>query len=292
MKKLMLLPILALIFVSCRKDVTKKFDRSTYIDLEMVKVEGGVYEYEFDETSCSAKIDDFSISKYEITQEIYKSVTGKNPSYFSDDDKPVENISFVDAVKFCNELSKIKNLPEAYNIYGELIDSYGEVTKDLTKVKGYRLLTEAEWEYAYIGGNKTQNYTYSGSNDLGEAGWFIDNSEYILEDTGYEDKDGNPIMNKIYKTNPVGRKKANELGIYDMAGNVYEYTTNSCDVYSSDKGYNYDKNNKDILIKGGSSRGEASTCKKDYRNSDYANIVSPENNGSLPYMGIRIGKSM
>ncbi len=100
------------------------------------------------------------------------------------------------------------------------------------------------------------------------------------------------MENRIYKTNEVGLKKPNELGIYDMAGNVYEYATNNYVVDNFYKGYFYHLDNKDILIKGGSSRGEASTTKKYYRNSDYKNFIDSSNNGSLPYMGLRVGKSI
>ncbi len=289
MNKILFVLMILLTFIGCSKGkgYSKQFVRD--VNIEMLEVEGGTYNYEFKGKNYSIKVSSFLVSKFEVTQKIYREVIGKNFSYFQGDYRPVENISFLDAIKFCNELSIIKGVPKAYNEFGQLVDQYGYVTNDLSKVKGYRLLTEAEWEFAYIGGNKSNGFEYSGSNNLDEVGWFINNSNYHIEKINIG---GTVVENRIYETNKVGLKKPNELGIYDMAGNVYEYTTNSYVVNSSNKSYLYEIDNKDILIKGGSSRGEASTTKKYYRNSDYGNTVKPDNNGSLPYMGLRIGKSI
>ena len=145
---------------------------------------------------------------------------GTNPSYFMIENdrppasgeiqgrRPVERVSWLTAVEFCNKLSEKEGLQSAYTISGS------DVTIDWS-VNGYRLPTEAEWEYAAKGGNGSPgNYTYAGSNDLDEVGWYLFNC-----DTGHNyDGSGNGRG-----THEVGRKKPNGLGIYDMSGNVNEW---------------------------------------------------------------------
>ena len=130
----------------------------------------------------------YMIAKTEVTQALWRAVTGETPSYFRGDNLPVEQVSWDDCQKFITKLNALTG-------------------------KNFRLPTEAEWEYAARGGNMSQGYKYSGSNEIGDVAWYDNNS-------------GN-------KTHPVGTKAPNELGIYDMSGNLWEWCSDWYGSYSS-----------------------------------------------------------
>ena len=132
---------------------------------------------------------DFMIGETEVTQSLWKAVMGNNPSHFIGDTYPVDNVSWDDCNRFISKLNELTGL-------------------------NFRLPTEAEWEYAAKGGHKVTNtYIYSGSNNIDEVGWYIDNSDK--------------------HSHPVKQKRPNDLGIYDMSGNVWEWCQDSYTPYSA-----------------------------------------------------------
>jgi formylglycine-generating enzyme len=208
---------------------------------QMILVQGGSFDMGSNKGTNDEKpihsvtLNDFYIGKYEVTQEQYEKVMGKNPSSFkaSGKDAPVEKVNWYDAVEFCNKLSKQEGLQKCYSVSGDNI-------KCDFKANGYRLPTEAEWEFAAKGGNQSKGYTYSGGNSLDEVGWYNDNSGG--------------------KTHSVGGKKSNELGIYDMSGNVWEWCW---DMF-------YVANSENRVVRGGSWYSYANLCTVSVRSSNVA----------------------
>ena len=170
----------------------------TDFDIEMVFVQGGTFmmgatseqgsEWNDNEKPVhQVTLSDYYIGKYQVTQKQWEAVMGNNPSELKGDNLPVENVSWYDAQEFIHRLNEITG-------------------------KNYRLPTEAEWEYAARGGNKSQGYKYSGSNNINDVAWYVDNSDL--------------------KTHPVGTKQPNELSIYDMSGNVSEWCNDWYEYYT------------------------------------------------------------
>ncbi len=226
------------------------------VPIEMVFVAGGTFNMGAAATDTEADTDErpvhsvtlssYYIGKYEVTQAQWEAVMDENPSGFQAGpdapSRPVEQITWYDAVTFCNELSIDSNLTPYYNIINET-----EVTVN-PDANGYRLPTEAEWEYAARGGALSESYLFSGSSNIDEVAWYISNSES--------------------KTQPVGEKQANELGIYDMSGNVWEWCWDRYGNYEGDAQTNPVGATSGLyrVRRGGGDYSNAGSCRSTNRN--------------------------
>ena len=206
------------------------------INIEMVKVEAGSFnmgatpemENPWEDEKPVHRVtltNNYYIGKYEVTQALWQAVMGSNPSGFKGDNLPVEEVSWNECQDFISKLNAMTG-------------------------KRFRLPTEAEWEYAARGGNKSRGYQYSGSNTIGDVAWY----------------DGNSGS----KTHAVGTKQPNELGIYDMAGNVWEWCEDWKGSYSSSPQTNPTGavSGSYRVRRGGSWLSSARYCQSSYRDSN------------------------
>jgi formylglycine-generating enzyme required for sulfatase activity len=206
---------------------------------KMVNVRGGTFfmgsnegSYALNEKVHQVTLTPFLISETEVTQALYESIMNVNPSRYKGADLPVENVSWFDAVQFCNALSLRAGLPVAYTIEGERVIWNREA-------KGFRLPSEAEWEYAArsgqqgVGSEPLEQSPYSGGMDAEAYSWFRSNSGG--------------------KTQPVKTKQPNQLGLYDMSGNVWEWCWDLHNAYPDEAVSNPDggEGGRTRIIRGG-----------------------------------------
>lgn len=243
---------------------------------DMIYVRGGTFtmgceDGEEDERPVHrVTLSDYYISKTLVTQKEWTSVMDSNPSKFRWDNLPVENVSWYHALVFLNKLSIKEDLTPVYIINrSRNPEDWGNVpitsNADWDAVRtdwsadGYRLPTEAEWEYAARGGNKSKGFIYAGSDDIDEVAWYLDNSR----------------RRTIY----VGIKKPNELGLYDMSGNVWEWCWDIYGEYTSSDKTNPlgAKAGNQSVLRGGSWDSGSDSCRvtnrrREYPGNRYGNI--------------------
>lgn len=204
------------------------------VSFAMIPVEGGTFtmgatrEQESQALDCEKPVHEVTLSNYyiaqtEVTQELWTAVMGNNPSKITGaSNLPVERVSWFDCQEFILKLNRLTG-------------------------KSFRLPTEAEWEYAARGGNKSKGYIYSGGNNVRNVAWFAENDDNT--------------------THPVMTKAPNELGIYDMSGNVWEWCVDWYGDYNQDTQINpigpFDGSYR--ISRGGSWMNDNSYCRVSYR---------------------------
>ena len=196
------------------------------VQFRMIAVEGGTFIMGANGSNVPSDqkpahkvtLSDYFIGQTEVTQELWTAIMGSNPSGFKGKNLPVENVTWNACHDFINRLNKL------------LHDS-----DHLAKGRNFSLPSEAQWEYAARGGNKSQGYKYAGSNDIDAVAWTRGNTD---------------------RTHPVTSKMPNELGLYDMSGNVWEWVEDYYAPYNPadqrDPVNNKDKSSGLVIKRGGS----------------------------------------
>ena len=217
------------------------------VSFQMVAIDGGTFDMGVDSAAVesglanadelpmhSVTVAPFSIGKTEVTQELWMAVMNNNPSGFTGDlQRPVEQVSWEDCQEFITRLNALTG-------------------------KNFRLPTEAEWEYAARGGNKSHGTIFAGGDDISDVAWYYGNSYAVGAD------------NANYGTHPVGTKHANELGLYDMSGNVFEWCNDWYGNYSEEAQTNPTGAEEGLrrVTRGGSWYSVERDCRVTLRNYD------------------------
>lgn len=230
------------------------------VTFNMVKVEGGTFTmgatseqggdaYDNEKPAHEVTLTtNYCIGETEVTQALWNAVMGSNPSYFTGDpNHPVECVSWNDCQTFITKLNEMTG-------------------------RQFRLPTEAEWEFAARGGNKSQGHKFSGSDDIDEVAWYKGNIPSQTSGTAG------------YGTQPVATKSANELGLYDMSGNVWEWCQDWFGSYSAEAQTDPTgpETGNTLVVRGGSwYNSAAKTCRVTRRNG----CLTTDN---AHYLGLRL----
>jgi formylglycine-generating enzyme required for sulfatase activity len=219
------------------------------INGQLAEIPGGEIELRDDRTKhkWSVGIEPFLLAKVPVTQDLFFDITGASPSTFRGDRLPVETVSWKEAVLFCNLLSGLSELKPCYTV----IDGSGEITFNQAE-GGYRLPSEAEWEYACKAGTAGIRY---GELDL--IAWYKDNSGDM--------------------THIVGEKEPNRWGLYDMLGNVWEWCS---DIYDEEVYGSY------RILRGGGWSDEARSCMATNRRRSHPSAFKIDD------LGFRIARNL
>lgn len=246
----------------------------TTADDGLIFIQGGTFEMGSpetelqrgeDETQHSVNLDNFYISKYEVTQKEYEEIMGENPSNFKGEKLPVENVTWYDAINFCNRLSERVGLTAVYTIDGE------NVSWDKT-ANGYRLPTEAEWEYAARAGTTTP-FNTENSISAEEAN-FYGHYPYGIEENYFSQENLETKPGKYRQTTvEVGSFSPNKWGLYDMHGNVREWCFDYYGEYNLENTNNPSGPNTGTLRvnRGGGWNDYAKHMRSSYRGSQTPN---------------------
>ncbi|MBN1591811.1 MAG: formylglycine-generating enzyme family protein [Candidatus Coatesbacteria bacterium] len=217
----------------------------------------------------TVKISAFEMSDTEITEGQWEAVMGWNDCYNKfGDDYPVENVTWFDCVSFCNKLSRANGYSSCYTISNEAFDGDHMISAEVAcdfGANGYRLPTEAEWEYACRAGTGTRYFTGDAESDLSIAGWYHGNSA--------------PSMGEPRQKRLVGQKLANDFGLHDTHGNVWEWCWDryASDYYSTQPDPDTDplgpSTGTHRLLRGGCWNTLAIYCRAAFRNWDEPNTL-------------------
>ena len=250
----------------------------------MVKVQGGIYKPSFED--IEKIIFDIEVSKYLVTKKMWLDVMGTISSEAKGDNEPAENITWWEALEFCNKLSEKYSLEPVYDLSKSkqglltIKELKGKTVNpkmaNFKNTEGFRLPTEVEWEWFASGGQKaieqgTFNYIYSGSNNIDEVAWYYENIGKFDDAS----------------TQEVGLKKSNQLGLYDCSGNVWEWCYDATKFIEDIKtvAYTFNFSTMYRILRGGSWNFADEICTTFYR-GDFQAIDFDD------YVGFRIVRTI